>query len=151
MKIIIGCDNAAVELKNQVIELLKSEGHEVINIGVDSVDDTTYYPEVASKLCKEIQSMNFTARGILICGTGLGMTMTANKFKGIRAALCNDTYSAERAMLSNNSNVLCFGSRVLGPELAKKIVSEWISLEFKDGRSTAKVQEMIEIDNENFK
>ena len=77
--------------------------------------------------------------------------MTANKFKGIRAAVCHDNYSAERSILSNNGNVLCMGARVIGPELAKKIVGEWIGLEFKDGSSTPKVAEIIHIERENLK
>lgn len=151
MKIVIGCDNAAVGLKNVIIELLKSENHEVVNVGCDSASDPTFYPEIAKRVCEKIQATNFTDRGILICGTGLGMSMTANKFKGIRAALCHDNYSAERAMLSNDSNVLCLGERVIGYELAKKIVKEWISLTFKEGPSSPKVDLIKSIENENIK
>ena len=90
-------------------------------------------------------------RGILICGTGIGMCMAANKCRGIRAAVCHDNYSAERSILSNNGNVLCLGARIIGPELAKKVVGEWISLEFVDSPSTVKVADILRIEQENFK
>lgn len=151
MTIVIGCDNAAVSLKNTLIKFLESKGVTVENMGCDSADDPTYYPTVAKRVCENIIASGYTKRGVLVCGTGVGMCMTANKFKGIRAAVGHDCFSAERSILSNNGNVLCFGERVIGPELAKKILGEWITLEFKDGSSTPKVQEMIDIDNENMK
>lgn len=151
MKIIIGCDNAAVGLKNEVINFLNDKGVEVVNVGCDSKEDPTFYPEIAKRVCEKVQESNFVDRGILICGTGLGMSMTANKFKGIRAALCHDCFSAERAILSNDANVLCLGERVIGYELAKKIVDTFLPLEFIDGRSTAKVALMKQIDVANMK
>lgn len=147
---VIACDNAAVELKNTVAEFLRSKNIEVEDLGVNSKDDTTYYPLKAKQLCQKIIDSNYEKRGILICGTGIGMCMTANKFKGIRAAVCHDNYSAERSILSNNGNVLCMGARVIGPELAKKIVGEWITLEFKDGSSTPKVEAICQIEGENM-
>lgn len=149
--IVIGCDNAAVALKDVLITFLKSRGVQVENIGCDSADDGTYYPEIAERVCLRIIESGFQKSGVLVCGTGIGMSITANKFKGIRAALCHDNYSAERSVLSNNCNVLCMGERVIGHELAKKILGEWITLEFKDGSSTPKVQAIIEIENRNFK
>ena len=149
--IVIGCDNAAVTLKNTIKEFVESLGYNVEDIGCYSSDDPTYYPYVAQKLCKKIQESNFEKEGILICGTGIGMAMTANKCQGIRAAVCHDNFSAERAKLSNNGNVLCMGERVIGPELAKKITKEWLSLEFKDGSSTPKVAAIMEVEAENFK
>ena len=148
MKYIVGCDNAAVGLKNAIIDFLGSKGLEVENMGCDSTDDKTVYPEIAKRVCLEIEKTGFTN---LICGTGLGMCITANKFKGIRATVCHENYSAERSMLSNDANVLCLGERVIGVELAKKVVGEWISLTFKDGRSTEKVAAIKKIEEENFK
>lgn len=147
--IVIGCDNAAVNLKNTLIAYLTEKGVPVENMGCDSADDPTNYPTVAKRVCEAIIASNYEKRGVLVCGTGVGMCMTANKFKGIRAAVGHDCFSAERSILSNNGNVICFGERVIGPELCKKILGQWIELEFKDGSSTPKVQEIIAIEKEN--
>ena len=149
--IVIGCDNAAVNLKNIIKEFVESLGYPIEDVGCFSSDDPTYYPYIAKKVCDAIKDSGYTKEGILICGTGIGMAMTANKCPGIRAAVCHDNFSAERAKLSNNGNVLCMGERVIGAELAKKITKEWLSLEFKDGSSTPKVAAIIEIEKENFK
>lgn len=151
MTIVIGCDNAAVPMKNMLIKFLESKGITVENMGCDSSEDPTVYPHVAKRVCENIIASGFTKRGILVCGTGIGMSMTANKFKGIRAAVCHDNFSCERSILSNDANVLCMGERVIGHELAKKIVGEWITLTFKDGSSTPKVQAIKDIEMENFK
>ena len=148
---VIGCDNAAVSLKNTIKSYVESLGYEVEDVGCFKSDDPTVYPVIAEKLCQEIQKSNYKKDGILICGTGIGMAMSANKCKGIRAAVCHDNFSAERAKLSNDANVLCMGERVIGPELAKKIVKEWLSLQFVDGSSTPKVNAMKEIERQNFK
>ena len=124
---------------------------EVEDVGCYTSEDPINYPLVAKKVCDKVIESGYTKRGILICGTGIGMAMTANKFKGIRAAVCHDIFSTQRSILSNNGNVLCMGERVIGAELAKTLVSEWISLEFKDGPSTAKVQDIINIETENMK
>jgi ribose 5-phosphate isomerase B len=151
MTIVIGCDNAAVAMKAMLIQFLETKGVTVENMGCDSPGDPANYPSVAKRVCESIIASNYTKRGILVCGTGIGMCMTANKFKGIRAAVCHDNYSAERSVLSNNGNVLCMGERVIGHELAKKITGEWITLTFKDGPSTPKVQEIIDIEKANMK
>lgn len=148
---VIGCDNAAVGLKNIIAELLKNSGFSVQDLGVNSAEDMTAYPIVAKRVCEAVIESDYQKRGILICGTGIGMCIAANKFKGIRAAVCHDVYSAERSILSNNGNVLCMGARVIGPELAKKITSEWISLEFKDGPSTPKVEKILQIERDTMK
>ena len=148
---VIGCDNAAVPMKTMLIQFLESKGFVVENMGCDSAEDKTNYPSVARRVCENIIASGYEKRGILVCGTGIGMAMTANKFKGIRAAVCHDNFSAERSVLSNNANVLCMGERVIGHELAKKIVGEWITLEFKDGPSTPKVREIINIETANMK
>ncbi|MDR0885886.1 MAG: ribose 5-phosphate isomerase B [Clostridiales Family XIII bacterium] len=147
---VIGCDNAAVALKDVLKKFLQDKGVDVEDKGCFSSDDPTNYPTVAKSVCEEIIASDDTKRGLLICGTGIGMAITANKFKGIRAAVGHDSFSAERLILSNDGNVLCFGERVIGPELAKKILGEWITLEFKDGPSTPKVQEIKDIEAVNF-
>lgn len=149
--IVIGCDNAAVELKDLIKNHLIEKGVKVEDVGTMTSEDSTYYPLVAERVAVKVQESNFEKRGILICGTGIGMAITANKCKGIKAAVCHDNFSAERFILSNNGNVLCMGARVIGPELAKKIVDEWITLEFVDGSSTPKVKAMDDIENKNFK
>ena len=151
--IVIGCDNAAVELKNALIGVLKKdEGIEYEDVGVNSSDDQTVYPSVARRVCETIMDSDYEKEGIIICGTGIGMAMTANKFPGIFAAVCHDSYSAERLRLSNNGNVICFGARIIGPELAKKILKEWLSLAYKPGGSSQpKVDTMSQIDQETRK
>ncbi len=149
--IVIGCDNAAVSMKNLLIKYLSDKGIIVENMGCDSAEDPVNYPTVAMRVCKNVIDSGFKKRGILICGTGIGMCMTANKFPGIRAAVCHDNFSAERSILSNNANVLCLGERVVGPELAKKIVGEWITLSFVEGPSSPKVQEILDIEKENMR
>ena len=151
MTIVVGCDNAAVELKNTLIACLKEQGVTVEDEGCMDASDPTVYPLVAKRVCENIIRRGYAKRGVLVCGTGIGMCITANKFPGIRAAVGHDCFSAERSILSNNGNVLCFGARVIGPELAKKILREWITLEFQDGSSTPKVQAILDIERENMK
>jgi ribose 5-phosphate isomerase B len=143
---VVGCDNAAVPMKDMLIKFLASKGITVEDAGCGHAGDPTNYPTVAKRVCEKIIASGYEKRGILVCGTGIGMAMTANKFRGIRAAVCHDNFSAERSVLSNNANVLCMGERVIGHELAKKIAGEWITLEFKDGPSTPKVQEISDIE-----
>ncbi|MDZ4763948.1 MAG: ribose 5-phosphate isomerase B [Chloroflexota bacterium] len=144
MKVAIGCDNAGTPILDVVREVLNARGIEVLDFGVES-DDPTLYPDVALAVSEKVASGE-AARGVLVCGTGIGMSITANKVPGIRAALVHDTYSAERAQKSNNAQIITMGARVIGPELAKKIVETWLDSEFKDGSSTPKVNRMNEID-----
>ncbi|MCI8853129.1 MAG: ribose 5-phosphate isomerase B [Lachnospiraceae bacterium] len=150
-KIVAGCDNAAVELKNILVEFMREKGIAVEDVGCESREDPTFYPYIAQRVCEKIIESDYEKRGVLICGTGIGMAMTANKFKGIRAAVCHDVFSAERAKLSNDANVICMGERVIGKELAKKLLEEWLELEFQDGSSTAKVHAISEIESENMR
>ncbi len=150
-QIIIGCDNAAVDLKNDLKAFMEARGYEVENVGCDSKDDPTYYPVIAERVCEKIIASGYTKRGVLICGTGLGMAMCANKFPGIRAGVCHDSFSGERLALSNNGNVICFGERVIGVKLAEKILGEWLELEFKDGSSTPKVEAIKDIEKKTMK
>jgi ribose 5-phosphate isomerase B len=144
MKVAIGCDNAGTPILDVVRDVLQARGIEIVDFGVES-DDPTLYPDVALAVSEKVASGE-AARGVLVCGTGIGMSITANKVPGIRAALVHDTYSAERAQKSNNAQIITMGARVIGPELAKKIVETWLDSEFKDGSSTPKVNRMNEID-----
>lgn len=149
-EIVIGCDNAAVELKRNIIRVLEEEKILYEDIGVDDPEDDTMYPVIAEKLVRRIIDGNYAKDGILLCGTGIGMSISANKFPGIYAAVCHDIYSAERARLSNDTNVITMGARVIGPELAKKIVREWLRLSFEPGSSSPKIEKIKELERNNF-
>ncbi|PLS87679.1 MAG: ribose 5-phosphate isomerase B [Actinobacteria bacterium] len=138
----IGADDAALELKGALIEHLKEKGYEVEDYGIKEGAD---YPDVAVEVAEAV-ARGEHERAILCCGTGLGMSITANKVPGVRAAQCHDVYSAERARKSNNAQVLTMGQRVIGPELAKTIVDAWLASEFAGGSSAKKVEKMEEID-----
>ena len=144
MKIVIGSDEAGFQLKKEMITFLKTNGFSIEDLGCYDTEPVLY-PDVACKVGMAIKTGE-AKKGILICGTGIGMAMTANKVPGIRAAQCHDTFSAERAALSNNSHIITLGARVVGIELAKKIVMTWLDLEFKDGRSTVKINRIKEIE-----
>lgn len=150
-EIVIGCDNAAVNLKNEIKKLLESLNVSYEDVGVDSESDNELYPNIAAIAVNKIIESGYTKRGILLCGTGIGMAISANKFRGIYAAVCHDIYSSERAILSNDTNVMTMGARVIGTELAKSLVKEWLNNEFKPGSSTPKVEKIKEIENINFK
>jgi len=150
-ELVLGCDNAAVGLMLEIRKYLDEQSIPYSYVGVEKDTDDTYYPLVAQKVAQEIIDSGYQKEGLLICGTGIGMSITANKFPGIYAAVCHDNYSAERARLSNNANVICMGARVIGPELAKQILDEWLSLEFKGGRSQSKVDTIKGIEEQTFK
>jgi ribose 5-phosphate isomerase B len=148
--IVIGCDNAAVQLKEALIGVLKEEGYSFEDVGVERSEDQTGYPVIAQRVADRIIASNYRKEGILICGTGIGMAITANKFPGIYAAVCHDTFSAERARLSNDTNVFCMGARIVAPELARKLLREWLGMEFKGGPSLAKVEAIHAIEKVNY-
>ena len=120
MKIAIGCDEAGCGLKHIIIDLLQKEGIEVTDEGCRD-DEVVLYPNIAERVAN-IVADGEADRGILICGTGIGMAMAANKVKGIRAAVCHDPFSTERSRKSNDAQIMCMGARVIGPELAKMLV-----------------------------
>ncbi len=151
MTIVIGCDDAAVAMKDTLKSYMENLGITVEDCGCYSDEEKTYYPVIAKRVCDVIRDSGYEKRGVLVCGTGIGMCITANKCPGIRAAVCHDIYSAERSVLSNNGNVICFGARVIGTELAKRILDRWLELKFSDSPSTPKVNEIIRIEQENFK
>jgi ribose 5-phosphate isomerase B len=147
MKIGIGNDHVAVEMKNQITEFLESMGHEVINFGTDSSERCNYtqYGEAVGLAVRDKK----VDLGILICGTGVGISLSANKIKGIRAVVCSEPYTARLSKQHNNTNILAFGARVIGIELAKMIVDEWLKAEFEGGRHQVRVEEIANIMDRN--
>ncbi len=148
MKIAIGSDHLGLELKNIIRDFLKEEEIEINDFGTMSKEPVDY-PDIAKKVAKAVAKEDYE-RGILICGTGIGMAIAANKVKGIRAAVCHDLYSAERSRKSNNAQIMAIGALIIGPELAKKLVEVWLNSEFQGGRSERKVKKIMEIEAENF-
>lgn len=141
--IALGCDHGGYELMQEVIAYLDQKGLEYKNLGCDSMA-TVDYPVYAKKVAKAILSGE-CEKGILICGTGIGISITANRFKGIRAALCSDCFSAEATRQHNDANVLAMGGRVVGPGLAVKIVDTFLNTEFSNGeRHINRVRQMDE-------
>lgn len=139
--IAIGADDAAIELKNLIKRHLEEKQYGVVDYSNDARNDRPMYPDVAFALATAIQQGKYE-RGILLCGTGIGVAIVANKVPGVRAAQCHDTFSAERARKSNNAQVMTMGARVVGPELAKSIVNAWLASEFEAGGSSAKVDKI---------
>ena len=139
-RIIIGCDHGGLNLKNKVVEHLKEIGYEVEDVGTytsDSVD----YPIYAKKVALAVADGKYE-KGIIICGTGIGVSIVANKVKGIRASLCGDTFSAKATRQHNNSNILCMGERVIGAGLALDIVDIWLTTEYEGGRHQRRIDMM---------
>ncbi len=136
-KIAIGSDHGGFEYKEEIKKHLVEKGYDVIDVGTFSKESCDY-PVIAQNLTQKIID-NELEKGILICGTGIGMSIAANKVKGIRAALCGDTFSARATRAHNNSNVLCLGERVIGIELAFDIVDIWLSTEFEGGRHQRRI------------
>ncbi|MEI0581557.1 ribose 5-phosphate isomerase B [Brachyspira pilosicoli] len=145
MKIAIGCDHSAVELKKEIIKYLEELGHSVTDFGTHT-SESVDYPIYGKKVAVEVANGNFDG-GVLICGTGIGISLAANKVKGIRAAVCSEPYSAKLSKLHNNSNIIAFGARVVGVDLAKMIVKEWIDAEFEGGRHAKRVDLLTKIEN----
>lgn len=137
MKIAIASDHGGFELKEKIYKYLLDKGYEVVNLGTNS-NESCDYPIFANKVCDAILTDNFE-RGILICGTGIGMSMMANRHKGIRAACLSDKYSAEMTRKHNDSNVLCFGARVIDETKAKEIVDIWLETKYESGRHQKRI------------
>lgn len=145
--IYMGADSAGYDLKEHIKKKLTSEGYEVSDMGAFN-SESSHYPVFASLVSENVQKNLDGAFGILICGTGIGMSMCANKHNGIRAALCSDTFSARMTRIHNNANVLCMGARVIGTCLAEDIVDAFLSAEFEaGGRHEQRVDMMIDIEN----
>lgn len=146
MSIAIGCDEAGFQLKETIKKFLVNKGYVVEDFGVYDTDPVLY-PDIAVKVAKSIADGKHD-RGVLICGTGIGMAITANKVPGVRAAVCHDPYSAERSRKSNDAQIIALGARIVGEELAKLLVATWLESEFQGGGSTAKVDKICEYENE---
>lgn len=143
MKVVFGCDPNATEFKKALMEYTKGLGHEVFDLG----SDDTIYANVAFEVAKKVVNKEYD-RGILLCGTGIGVSIAANKVKGAYAACVHDVYQAQRAQLSNNANIITMGSQVIGVELAKCIIKEYLSVTFDpECRSKDKVARITEFEN----
>ena len=142
--IVIGCDHAAVSLKKAIMAHLDEQGIAYMDMGTDG--EPCDYPDMAEALCAKITSGE-AERGILLCGTGIGMSMAANKIPGIRAAVCSDCFSVRYTRLHNDANVLCMGERVIGQGLAVELVDIFLNTEFEGGRHQRRVDKITALEN----
>ncbi len=138
LKIAVGCDHGGIALKDDIMALLRDSGQEVVDMGTDSAGSVDY-PDFARLVCEEVASGN-CRRGILICGTGIGMSMAANRYPEIRAALCHEIFTARMSREHNDANVLCLGARVIGPGLALEMVKTWLETDFAGGRHLRRIE-----------
>ena len=146
MKLAIGSDHVGFELKPLIIDYLEELGHEVTDFGPFSTERTDY-PIYGKKVAEEVAAGHFDG-GVLICGTGVGISISANKVKGIRAVVCSEPYSAKLSKEHNNTNIVAFGSRVVGSELAKMIVKEWLEAIYEGGRHAKRIEMITELETE---
>lgn len=149
MKIAIASDHAGFKLKTELVGFLKSKGHEVIDLGPYE-DAKVDYPDYARLVASKV-SHREVDRGVLICGTGLGMSVVANKFKGVRAVVVLNEYMARQSRGHLDANVLCLGARVLGEELAKAVLEVWLEAGFEGGRHTFRLDKLQKIEEENLR
>ena len=145
MKIAIGNDHAALELKNHIVDYLVKEGHEVVNFGTDTPASTDY-PIYGARVAHAVASGE-CERGIVICGTGIGISISANKVRGIRCALCSEPVSAKLTRQHNDANVLAMGARIIGPAMAEEIVHTFLTTEFEGGRHSRRVDLITKLEN----
>jgi len=144
MKIAIGNDHVAVEMKNHIKKYLEEKGYELINLGTDS-SERCDYPIYGKKVAEAVASGE-CERGILICGTGIGISLAANKVKGIRAAVCSEAYSARLTRQHNDANIIAFGARVIGEATAEMIVDEFLNAEYEGGRHQKRIDMITAIE-----
>ena len=144
MKIGIGNDHTAVDMKNAISEYMKELGHEVVNYGVDTTE-SCHYPEIGEKVGRAAAQGEVDC-AVLICGTGVGISLAANKVNGVRAAVCSDTTTAHLVKEHNNANIIAFGARIVGIEKAKDIVKAYLDAEFQGGRHAIRVDMIAEIE-----
>lgn len=146
LRIVIGCDHAAIDMKKAVIGMLESKGYQVTDVGAYTTEACDY-PDIAHALCEKIMS-NQCDRGFLICGTGIGMSLVANKHPGIRAACCSDLYSAELTRRHNDTNVLCFGARVIDEPTALRLAEIFVETDFESDseRHVRRVAKLAELE-----
>ncbi|MBU1927858.1 ribose 5-phosphate isomerase B [bacterium] len=143
MKFYIATDHAGIDLKDYTVELLKDKGHEVVDLGPFNKERVDY-PDYAHKVAMSVLE-DTLAHGILICGSGIGMSMAANRHAGIRAALCHDAYTATVARGHNDANILCFGERIIGRGVAESILDAWIAGSFEGGRHCGRIEKIENI------
>ncbi len=148
MKIGIGSDHAAFEMKEEIKDYLMDKGFEVVDYGTYSPDRCDY-PVYGEKVARAVKDGE-VERGVLICGTGLGISLAANKVKGIRAAVCSEPYTAQMAVRHNNAQIIAFGARVVGPDMARMIVDAFFGAEFEGGRHQQRVNLITDIENREF-
>ena len=141
--IIVGSDHGGLDLKNSIVEYLKELGHAVLDLGTHT-PEAVDYPDIAKTVCTTLKPDD---TGILVCGTGIGISMAANKMKGIRAALCSDVFSAQMAREHNNANVICLGGRVLEDEDAFAILDSFFETSFAGGRHEKRVQKIMDLES----
>lgn len=144
MKIAVGCDHGGFNLKNLAKDMLIQQGIEVVDMGTYTTDSVDY-PDFAAKVAQAIVGGQ-AERGILVCGTGIGISIAANKIKGIRAALCHDVFSATMSREHNNANILCMGERVIGLGLAEMIINAWLQTNFQGGRHACRVDKIMDLE-----
>lgn len=137
MNIAIGSDHGGFELKQFLVEILSDGGHNIVDLGCDS-DESVDYPDFADEVCTRVIAGK-VERGILVCGTGIGMSLAANRHRGIRAALCHDEYTARLSREHNDANILCLGDRVLGKGVAQAVAEVWLDTEFSGGRHQRRI------------
>ena len=147
MKIGMACDHGAYTYKEEIKQMLIDEGHEVVDCGCHDTNSVDY-PDMA-KACADLVANKEVDKGIVMCGTGIGISIAANKVKGIRACVCSEPFTAKMSRAHNDCNVLAFGARVVGGELAKMIVDTWINTEFEGGRHQRRVDLLMEIEERN--
>ena len=147
MKLVLGSDHAGEGLKAALVDALKLAGHEVVDVGTHS-SASVDYPDYAHEVCRQVLA-DETSLGVLVCGTGIGMSMAANKHPGIRAALCHDTFSATATRAHNDANVLCMGSRVIGVGLALTVLDAFVKGQFEGGRHARRVGKIEQLDSKS--
>lgn len=144
MKLLMGSDHGGIHLKKHLAAYLTGKGYEIIDVGTDT-EESCDYPDFAAKLCGELVK-GIADKGILVCGTGIGISIAANKCKGIRAAVCNDVYNARMSRMHNDANVLCMGERTIGVGTAELIVDTWLNTEFEGGRHARRVAKIMALE-----
>lgn len=147
MKIAIGNDHTALEMKGEIKKFLEEKGYEVIDYGTNSTESCDY-PVYGEKVANAVAAGEADL-GIAICGTGVGISLACNKVKGIRCCVCSEPYTAKLSRMHNNSNVLAFGARVIGAEMAKMITEEWLNAEYEGGRHQRRVDQVMNIERRN--
>ncbi|HZD59736.1 MAG TPA: ribose 5-phosphate isomerase B [Anaerolineae bacterium] len=145
LKVVIGADHAGYSLKEELKEVLRQEGIEFLDIGTMNGEESVDYPDFAEQVARKVATGEFD-RGVVICGTGIGVAIAANKVKGIRAANCSDPVSARFSREHNDANVLAVGERIIGPAIAREILKVWLNTDFEGGRHARRVNKIGDIE-----